>query len=83
MTEQEREVWKEAYKAYELYHERTISTGVLPKLGEELRQAYVKTGEHPLMLHLSMALINYFSDKAKNAARDEESTSEQLMMEGV
>ena len=81
MSDQERDIWKAAYKVYDKYYDREITTGMLPRMAEELRDAYVKHGENPLMIHLGVALINYFSEKAKENALNE--AAEQVRMEGV
>lgn len=83
MSDQEREVWKETYKIYDKYYDREMVPGLLPRIAEELREAYVRTGKHELMIHLGVALINYFGDMAKETVRKEDDEARQLQMEGV
>lgn len=85
LTEEEREIWKDAYRMHELVHdmqgsevdwERFIREAV-PLIEKHRGSAY------RLAYHLMMALIDYMGEEQKARMEEERMMPEQVMMEGI
>lgn len=87
LTEEEREVWKDAYKLHEKYHDMTGTVEEWRQFASDLGPATYKHESNPKVKRLSyalmLALYSWFEEEQKIAQEEVKNEPAQVTIEDV